>query len=290
MTLGRTSPRGIASGIGGQGRGTARPSGSTAPPATASTGVGPRRGRAGVSPTPITYENDCRACHPLGYDPDRPALTIRHGLQPAEVHRRSGETSPIDSSRGTRPGIKARPRSPDPRPRTVALTRRPGRRSRGRSPRRNGSCSARRGAASVTLRRLPTGRSTGPDPPGRRGRTSGSPPRTSLRSGWATPRSTTPRTGWWIARSAMPGRIPTARSPRVTSGDVLLPEIGKCRSATPPRRSRGRQGVGGADFRCIECHRYHGGDARHGGAGPLVRDAAIESSLGRFLLGAQETR
>lgn len=49
--------------------------------------TGPVHG-VGRSMVPITYANQCRACHPLDYDPSFPP--VPHGLQPAEVHELLG--------------------------------------------------------------------------------------------------------------------------------------------------------------------------------------------------------
>ena len=34
---------------------------------------------------PVTYENDCRACHPLRFEPQDPKRQVRHGVQPGEI-------------------------------------------------------------------------------------------------------------------------------------------------------------------------------------------------------------
>jgi hypothetical protein len=39
----------------------------------------------GANMVPITYENQCRACHPLTFDPSAPNLAIPHRLQPEAV-------------------------------------------------------------------------------------------------------------------------------------------------------------------------------------------------------------
>ncbi len=39
----------------------------------------------GASMRPVTYETDCRACHPLPFDAKDPQRKIRHGLRPREV-------------------------------------------------------------------------------------------------------------------------------------------------------------------------------------------------------------
>ena len=34
---------------------------------------------------PISYENACRSCHPLGFDGRAPRVQVPHGIQPREV-------------------------------------------------------------------------------------------------------------------------------------------------------------------------------------------------------------
>jgi hypothetical protein len=46
----------------------------------------------GASPRPITYEEHCRACHPLWFDRAQPQLRVPHGIQPAEVRGRLEQT------------------------------------------------------------------------------------------------------------------------------------------------------------------------------------------------------
>lgn len=43
------------------------------------------RGEGGALMLPIRYEAHCKACHPLRFDPDAPAMEVPHGLQPGEV-------------------------------------------------------------------------------------------------------------------------------------------------------------------------------------------------------------
>ncbi len=50
---------------------------------TAST-VSTSRG-ASASMLPVTYENHCRGCHPLAFDPKNPGKQLRHGLSTSEV-------------------------------------------------------------------------------------------------------------------------------------------------------------------------------------------------------------
>ena len=241
--------------------------------------------RGGRSPTPITYANECRACHPLDYDPDRPALSMRHGLQPAEVHRTlwgafaEGQLA-APPNRGPRP-IPGREPEMEKAARE-AIERKVARMEEVLfGEKRCGECHhyvTPEGRGIPALTRLVEGqdvRIAAADIP-------------QVWLGHATFDHAPHRVV--DCKACHAGAYPDAQKPSHTSGDVLLPEVGKCQECHSPRRSVGGREIGGADFRCIECHRYPGGDARHRSVGPLVRDAAIESSLGRFLLGAQETR
>jgi hypothetical protein len=55
-------------------------------PALPATGLGSARA-PGTYMLPIAYERDCKACHPLPYDPQNADRKVPHGLQPPEVHR-----------------------------------------------------------------------------------------------------------------------------------------------------------------------------------------------------------
>ena len=42
---------------------------------------------SGAAMLPITYENQCKACHPLTFDPRSPELVAPHGKQPGEIRK-----------------------------------------------------------------------------------------------------------------------------------------------------------------------------------------------------------
>jgi hypothetical protein len=46
-----------------------------------------------------------------------------------------------------------------------------------------------------------------------------------------------------------------------TNADVLLPHVDSCLTCHAPRSGSGASARGGARFDCVECHRYHNGDA-----------------------------
>jgi hypothetical protein len=78
-------------------------------------------------------------------------------------------------------------------------------------------------------------------------------------------------------------------SPRAShqSKDVLLPGKAECLECHSPRRQgSGKSTVsGGADFRCVECHRYHNGDAVVLGLASPAGLFEGRSTIEQFLLG-----
>jgi len=255
----------------------------------------PARG-GGQSPMAITYENQCRACHPLSYDPDRPDLSMRHGLQPAEVHRTllGDFTERFLANR------------PEQRPSPPASRRVPG-----RAPAADEAAVRAIERKVAKVERILFGEKkcgechvyVTPD-----GHEASAPTHWEEGSKVQIAPPNLPQV--WL-RHATFDHAPHLNlfgekeeekekgcrechakeiDPNAsrTSSDVLLPKIGKCRECHgPPLREDGPE-VHRADFRCTECHRYHGGDAHGQGAVASVRGASIESSLGRFLLGASE--
>ncbi len=77
----------------------------------------------------------------------------------------------------------------------------------------------------------------------------------------------------------------------VVATDVLLPAIDNCVQCHAPAKEQGgwfgsaRASTGGASFDCTECHRYHNGDRTSQGAGASAQDATVERSIADFLQG-----
>jgi predicted CXXCH cytochrome family protein len=69
--------------------------------------------------------------------------------------------------------------------------------------------------------------------------------------------------------------------------DVLLPGLATCQQCHAPAQQVGGQRRGGARFDCVECHRYHGGDAPLHGRGAVDREAVQgrRVSIQEFLTG-----
>jgi hypothetical protein len=71
------------------------------------------------------------------------------------------------------------------------------------------------------------------------------------------------------------------------AGDVLLPGVKTCLQCHGPQRVEAGVVTGGARFDCVQCHRYHHGDAPHQGRGAAARGvpAASMRDLKQFLDG-----
>ena len=227
---------------------------------------------------PVRFETDCRACHPLDYDPDHPA--IRHPIQPAEVVDALWQAYSAQFL-NDHPRLDVAPAGPRPRGPCPRSARR-GRRSGSRSRRRKRSSSAGSGAGNATTFEdgRPQGRKVATDP----GPLAARPGRAGERPGGLVPsrrlRPLRPRRGR-LPRMPRP-RLP--RRPQRLAGergrdaadDRRLPDMPLARA-----RRRRTQSRGGAGFDCTECHRYH--DA--GGTGPHL--AEVDPGLKQFLLGVR---
>jgi predicted CXXCH cytochrome family protein len=201
---------------------------------------------------PIRYEKDCRACHPLHFDPS--LLAVRHGLQPAELHDdlwqrfsahylKDRPDLPISWS-SSRP-VPGREETPELKIAREAIGQ------------------AVAGAERVlygekkclechTLE-TPDGRPVAPMPP--------SEPRSVARI--AVPNVP----GVWFPHAAFNHRphrafdcrgcharaYPDAPAASHSANDVLIPGAAVCRTCHAPPSA----GAGGAGYSCTECHRYH---------------------------------
>jgi hypothetical protein len=68
--------------------------------------------------------------------------------------------------------------------------------------------------------------------------------------------------------------------------DVLLPGIETCLKCHAPPSTSGKEVRGGARFDCTECHRYHNGDQPLQGIGAKARGARQPGSIEDFLSGS----
>ena len=86
-----------------------------------------------------------------------------------------------------------------------------------------------------------------------------------------------------------------AKEPSTVATDVLIPTIDNCVQCHAPAKGTGgwfasapSTGTGGASFDCTECHRYHNGDNPLQGPGAKARDAVEERTIAEFLSGIGE--
>jgi hypothetical protein len=246
---------------------------------------------------PISYENDCRGCHTLTFDPAQPKLEVPHGVSPAEVVDFLKRTYAADvlaeepkSLDVFVPPVRVPGHSVVPETARRRLERSVGRALKslfpasieGAPPNANSCLECHHYAGSS-----PAGIPTGVEP-------------TRVPEVWFTHASFDHKAHRGVscrdchARSYAlkeDGHTPLeAASTR--SSDVLIPAIDNCRTCHAPARSPGGWFAsapsppgGGAAYDCTECHRYHNGDRFPEGTAVLDRDAELERTLAEFLGG-----
>lgn len=263
---------------------------------------------AGAYMQPITYENQCRACHPLTVDEpaegDDPALALNilHGLQPAEVHAAVYQAAAAAQLAAAPDLLDARDR-PDPMPGREAEAELRSKQVR----------EAIDGRVARVERMLFAGAQTcyechhyvgepAPEYECRDPKTDAPPPvvlapgEVPKIQGQSGPlqvvRPQIPQVWYEHARfdhaphRAMDclschGGAPTS----CTSRDILLPDMQNCQQCHAPAGHAGGKPTGGVAYQCTECHRYHNGDAPRQGIGALARgvDPSRRMSIEQFL-------
>ena len=73
-------------------------------------------------------------------------------------------------------------------------------------------------------------------------------------------------------RQCHPGAYPDAANPSRDSKDVLIPQRDVCLECHSPPTKAGAVLRGGARFDCVECHRYHNGSAPLAGSGAAAEN------------------
>ena len=233
----------------------------------------PRSERArqgnGAYMLPIRYETQCRACHPLDYDPGLPV--IPHGLQPPEMEAALWQIYAGRFIAG-KPGLMGGRPAPYPVPgRAEAPEVLAAREAIGADVAK---------AKRVLLGEKKCGECHTIDAPAGRG--------------VRIPKAGIPEV--WFARAAFDhsahrglndcrachDRANTSQ----TSADVLLPSVTRCFECHAPRREDATTIRGGAEFACTECHRYHDGASLAGPRGASSLDSSADATIRRFLLGS----
>jgi hypothetical protein len=247
---------------------------------------------SGAYMLPVTYENQCRACHPLDFDPAAPDRTMAHPLQPAEVHESLWETYAAEYL-GQNPGLLDRRIAPRPLPGQAEPT--------GQVEARH-AIERKVGNAETVLfgakkcgecHQYETGEH---EPVASLGRWD---PEHEVRVA-----PTNVPAVWWRSaafqhsahrgvscKSCHERAYPDHSSPSRQSRDVLLPGINDCLECHGPRRTGGGEKAvsGGAGFNCTECHRYHNADATLSGLNNPDLAPEARSTIEQFLLGTSTT-
>jgi hypothetical protein len=255
---------------------------------SASSAPSPPPRKAPAYMLPVTYENHCRACHPLTFDPGAPALAVEHSLQPAEVHASllqtySGEylkenPTLLQERIPPRP-VPGRPESPERIEARAAIDRRVTAAEKVLfGAKKCAECheyEAEGGKPAAVLDHW--------DP--------------------AAPVRIVPTVVpvvWWrsaaFTHSAHRGvdcrdcherAYPDSKGASHASKDILLPGMKDCLRCHAPRGpATGREVAGGAGHDCTECHRYHNGDAVLMGLAPTSPAPAARLNIEQFLRGA----
>jgi hypothetical protein len=239
---------------------------------------------------PVTYQNHCRACHPLTFDQADPTLVMEHRLQPAQVHASLVQTYGADYLKKN-PALLKEWIPPQPIP------------GRTESPALIEARAEIEGKVMVAEKVLFGAKKCAEchqyeDQAGKR-------VATLEHCDPAAPVRVTPTqvpVVWWrsakFPHSAHRGvdcrgcherAYPDSRSapPSHESKDILVPGMKECLQCHAPRAtaSGARPPVGGAGFDCTECHRYHNGDAVVMGLTPTDPAPAARLTIEQFLHG-----
>ncbi len=83
-------------------------------------------------------------------------------------------------------------------------------------------------------------------------------------------------------RQCHPGAYPDAPQPSRESKDVLIPQRNVCIECHSPPSGSGTASTGGARFDCVECHRYHNGSSPLAGSGAKAGNPARSLSEEEF--------
>jgi hypothetical protein len=239
--------------------------------------VRPGHGRSsGAYLLPIKYENQCRACHPLDFDPALPKLKMEHRHQPAEVHKSLWNTyagqyiSPNPALSGRRIPLRplpGRPETPERQEARQEIERQVRAAERNLfGPKKCGECHVYDwGPASPVQVKA-----------------------TKVPEVWL-PSALFDHSSHRAVRclECHERAFPQSKSASRHSTDVLLPSIKDCVKCHSPSHldGDGISTVGGASFDCTECHRYHNADAPLQGRGAARRAPKLNGDIQRFLFG-----
>ncbi len=245
------------------------------PKRAAATGLPPRT--SGAYMMPITYENQCRACHPLRFGGPMSPAEVRHGLTPAEVQvelRRYYLAEAVKDD----PELLRRfvPRRPMPG-----------------KPAETQNEQIRQAVEEKVISGLKMLFGSGTNGCIKCHEPSQSPVPLA-RPGEIAQISIkpvdVPRVWFQKARFDHSAHRavkcqechPNAEASKVNA-DVLVPGVDNCLSCHGPVRTEDGRPRGGASSDCTECHRYHGGDQPLAGIGAASRGVETRLRIDDFI-------
>jgi hypothetical protein len=253
---------------------------------------------SGAFMLPIRYERDCRACHPLQFERNRPDRQVTHGLSPREVLDELRQFYAAEAVRHD-PALLRRTIPPHPVPGQAE----PGL-QRVEQAMADQVLTAARILFGSGVDKAPSTREH--EPLGRGGCFECHNFKAFMgplvrEEGYASLEIEPVATNALLFEHARfdhkahralqcAACHPGASNSRVNPDPDLLPRIGQCVECHAPLRSTGGRPRGGAGTACTECHRYHNGDHPAQGNGASARRPATRLSIEQFLRGVQSER
>ena len=216
------------------------------------------RGASGAYMLPVTYENDCRGCHPLSFDAKMPAVQIPHHLQPEAVRDFLWGAYAVRHIRDE--DVQAEIKKKLPLPGKVFREMEDSKRKEILDDVYGAEKFLYRDKVKTAELFLYSGQTT-----------CGLCHEYKRKEGAFVPASVLPPL---VPEVWMPHARFSHRAHRAVrcqechasadasdkNTDVLLPAMADCLKCHSPTNHAGSARLGGARFDCVECHRYHGGD------------------------------
>jgi predicted CXXCH cytochrome family protein len=253
--------------------------------------AGPRS--AGDSMRPVSYEKDCRACHPLHFDPKDPRRQIRHGQVPREL---VAELCQFYAAQAVENDPALLRRFVPPRPMPGRPVFEEGVRA-GEMVEKKTLAALRRllgAAVEEAVRKgqgLPLGRAGCVECHELKGT---SRPLVNLEAASSLEiKPVVVRSLWYESatfnhathRALECAACHAGASESKDQARLLLPDIGNCVGCHAPASTQGGQPRGGSGTSCVECHRYHNGNHPDQGVGAASRRGTAEMTIEQFLNG-----
>jgi hypothetical protein len=250
------------------------------------------KGTTGAYMVPITYENQCKACHPLTFDPSAPNLAVPHRLQPDEVNKFLWGAYASEFIK-KRPELAKSAGAPFPPLPGQDLSEAD---KKAREEIKNKVVAAEQFLYRDSLeaaQKLVFGHK----------KTCGECHHYQVSGPGAVPKQIEPPQvpDVWFRHAGFNHATHRAvncrecharayaddQNPSTVSNDVLIPNLANCVQCHSPRREVGGALVGGARTDCVECHRYHHGSKEGSvqGVGATARAPRGRLDLRQFLSG-----